>query len=156
MNMTKLFTSVLTTVGVLVSLSLAASRVQAAEAPNIVLIMSDDMGFSDIGCYGGEINTPHLDQLANDGLRFSQFYNTARCCPTRAALLSGVYQHQAGIGLMTGEKNLPGYRGELGRNVVSIAEATPGGISRELVFAAMPSGVMQRMQGAPIPIERDG
>ena len=123
MNMTKLFTSVLTTIGVLVSLSLAASRVQAAEAPNIVLIMSDDMGFSDIGCYGGEINTPHLDQLANDGLRFSQFYNTARCCPTRAALLSGVYQHQAGIGLMTGEKNLPGYRGELGRNVVSIAEA---------------------------------
>jgi arylsulfatase len=88
-----------------------------------VLIMSDDMGFSDIGCYGGEINTPNLDQLADHGVRFSQFYNTARCCPTRAALLSGVYQHQAGIGLMTGDKKLPGYRGELGRNVVSIAEA---------------------------------
>jgi arylsulfatase A-like enzyme len=85
--------------------------------------MSDDMGFSDIGCYGGEINTPNLDQLAEHGVRFSQFYNTARCCPTRAALLSGVYQHQAGIGLMTGDKKLPGYRGDLGRNVVSIAEA---------------------------------
>jgi len=94
-----------------------------AEQPNIVLIMSDDMGFSDIGCYGSEIETPNLDRLAAGGLRFTQFYNTARCCPTRAALLSGVYQHQAGIGLMTGDRNLPGYRGELGRNVVSIAEA---------------------------------
>ena len=105
------------------SLGLATNSARAADAPNIVLIMSDDMGFSDIGCYGGEINTPNLDQLAKSGVRFSQFYNTSRCCPTRAALLSGVYQHQAGIGLMTGEKNLPGYRGEFGRNVVSIAEA---------------------------------
>ena len=91
--------------------------------PNIVLIMSDDMGYSDIGCYGSEINTPNLDRLAENGLRFTQFYNTARCCPTRAALLTGVYQHQAGIGLMTGDQRLPGYRGELGRNVLSIAEA---------------------------------
>lgn len=90
--------------------------------PNIVIIMSDDMGFSDIGCYGGEISTPNLDKLAANGLRFTQFYNTARCCPTRAALLSGVYQHQAGIGLMTGDQKLPGYRGEFGRNVMSIAE----------------------------------
>jgi arylsulfatase len=85
--------------------------------------MSDDMGYSDIGCYGGEIDTPTLNSLAENGLRFTQFYNTARCCPTRAALLSGVYQHQAGIGLMTGDKKLPGYRGDLGRNVVTIAEA---------------------------------
>ena len=69
------------------SLSLATSSARAADAPNIVLIMSDDMGFSDIGCYGGEINTPHLDQLANHGVRFSQFYNTARCCPTRSTCL---------------------------------------------------------------------
>ena len=93
------------------------------ERPNILLIMSDDMGYSDIGCYGGEINTRHLDQLASRGLRFTQFYNTARCCPTRAALLTGVYSHQAGIGLMTGNKNLPGYQGDLGRNVLTIAEA---------------------------------
>ena len=123
MDTTKLFTSVLTTAVMVASLSLATSSARAADAPNIVLIMSDDMGFSDIGCYGSEINTPNLDQLANHGVRFSQFYNAARCCPTRAALLSGVYQHQAGIGLMTGDKKLPGYRGELGRNVVSIAEA---------------------------------
>jgi arylsulfatase len=123
MDTTKLCSSVLSTALLVVSVSGATSNAWAAGAPNIVLIMSDDMGFSDIGCYGGEINTPNLDQLANHGVRFSQFYNTARCCPTRAALLSGVYQHQAGIGLMTGDKRLPGYRGELGRNVVSIAEA---------------------------------
>ena len=59
--------------------------------PNIILIMADDMGFSDIGCYGGEIQTPNLDQLAEDGLRYTQFYNTARCCPTRASLMTGLY-----------------------------------------------------------------
>lgn len=91
--------------------------------PNIVLILSDDMGFSDIGCYGGEIRTPNLDGLAEDGLRFTQFYNVARCCPTRAALLTGLYPHQAGIGLMTADRKLPGYQGQLGRNVQTIAEA---------------------------------
>ena len=89
----------------------AAAGVGAETPPNIVLIMSDDMGYSDIGCYGGGIDTPTLNSLAENGLRFTQFYNTARCCPTRAALLSGVYQHQAGIGLMTGDKKLPGYQG---------------------------------------------
>ena len=77
-----------------------------APRPNIVLIMADDMGFSDIGCYGSEIKTPTLDKLAANGLRFTQFYNTSRCCPTRASLLSGMYQHQAGIGLMTGDNKL--------------------------------------------------
>jgi arylsulfatase A-like enzyme len=102
----------------------AEARVQpAAAAPNIVLIMSDDMGFSDIGCYGGEINTPNLDRLASGGLRFTQFYNGARCCPTRASLLTGVYPHQAGMGMMTDHTDLPGYRGDLGRNVMTIAEA---------------------------------
>ena len=66
--------------------------------PNIVLIMCDDLGFSDIGCYGAQIDTPNLDRLAAGGLRFTQFYNTARCCPTRASLITGLYQHQAGIG----------------------------------------------------------
>lgn len=103
MNTKKLVTLFLTSAVMVTGVGLAASSARAAEAPNIVLIMSDDMGFSDLGCYGGEINTPNLDQLAKHGVRFSQFYNTARCCPTRAALLSGVYQHQAGIGLMTGD-----------------------------------------------------
>ena len=97
--------------------------VNSVAKPNVVIILSDDMGYSDIGCYGGEIQTPNLDSLAKDGLRFSQFYNAARCCPTRASLLSGLYQHQAGIGLMTGDKKLPGYQGELGRNILTIAEA---------------------------------
>jgi arylsulfatase A-like enzyme len=100
---------------------------RSAAAPNIILIMSDDMGYSDIGCYGGEIQTPVLDKLAANGLRFTQFYNTARCCPTRAALLTGVYQHQAGIGLMTGNSKLPGYQGDIGRNVVTISEALRSG-----------------------------
>ena len=63
--------------------------------PNIILILADDMGYSDLSCYGSEINTPNIDKLADDGIRFSQFYNAARCCPTRASLLTGVYPHQA-------------------------------------------------------------
>jgi arylsulfatase len=65
--------------------------------PNIVLIMSDDMGYSDIGCYGSEIATPNLDRLAENGIRFTQFYNTAKCCPSRASLLTGLHPHQAGL-----------------------------------------------------------
>ncbi len=94
-----------------------------AAPPNIVLILSDDMGFSDIGCYGGEIRTPNLDALAADGLRFTQFYNTARCCPTRAALLTGLYPHQAGVGHMMDDRGHIGYRGDRNRNCVTIAEA---------------------------------
>ncbi len=92
------------------------------ERPNIVLIMADDLGFSDIGCYGGEIETPNLDYLAANGLRFRRFYNTSRCCPTRASLLTGLYNQQAGIGEMTTDRNLPGYRGFLTNNTVTIAE----------------------------------
>ncbi|UCD52695.1 MAG: sulfatase-like hydrolase/transferase [Phycisphaerales bacterium] len=102
----------------------ALSRGEAAgsDRPNIVLIMADDMGFSDIGCYGGEIETPNLDRLARDGLRFTQFYNTARCCPTRAALMTGLYSHQAGIGHMVGNHGHPAYQGYLNRHCVTIAE----------------------------------
>jgi arylsulfatase len=102
---------------------LLAPFVSAAEKPNIILIMSDDMGWSDIGCYGGEIKTPNLDALAKEGVRFTQFYNTGRCCPTRASLLTGLYPHQAGIGHMTGDYGLPSYRGDLNRECVTIAEA---------------------------------
>ncbi len=80
---------------------LTGARSDAAEAaarPNIVVVLADDMGFSDLGCYGSEIPTPNLDQLAADGLQFTQFYNTPRCSPTRAALLTGLYSHQAGMG----------------------------------------------------------
>lgn len=91
--------------------------------PNLIYILADDMGFSDIGSYGGEIDTPNLDALAKGGLRFTQFYNTARCCPTRASLLTGLYPHQAGIGHMMEDRQLEGYRGNLNKNCVTIAEA---------------------------------
>ena len=91
-------------------------------APNIVLIMGDDMGYSDIGCFGGEISTPHLDKLAANGLRFTQFYNTARCCPTRASLLTGLYPQQAGVGHMMSDRGTPAFRGDLSKNALTIAE----------------------------------
>ncbi len=117
-----------------VSVSLPAFTIDSAAAdskrPNIILIMSDDMGFSDIGCYGSQIDTPNLDRLAANGLRFTQFYNTARCCPTRASLMTGLYQHQAGVGHMMDDRGFDAYRGNLNHNCVTIAEAlAAGGLS---------------------------
>lgn len=103
--------------------SAASPTDQGNGPPNVIYILSDDMGFSDIGCYGGEVPTPHLDSLAAGGLRFTQFYNTGRCCPTRASLLTGLYPHQTGIGHMMSNRGYDGYRGELNRNCVTIAEA---------------------------------
>ena len=94
----------------------------AATKPNILVILVDDMGFSDVGCYGSEIPTPNLDALAKNGLRFTQFYNTGRCCPTRAALLTGVYSHQAGVGHMVNNQKAPGYVGHLNDSCVTMAE----------------------------------
>jgi arylsulfatase len=94
-----------------------------AAPPNIILIMADDMGWSDLGCFGGEIATPNLDGLAAGGLRFTQFYNNGRCCPTRASLLTGLYPHQAGIGHMMENRGTDAYRGELNKRAVTIAEA---------------------------------
>jgi arylsulfatase len=104
-----------------ISISLKKDKQQNAQ-PNIILIMADDMGYSDIGCYGGVINTPVLDGLAENGLRFTQFYNTSRCCPTRASLLTGLYPHQAGIGHMVNKGETDAYRGDLSNNAVTIAE----------------------------------
>ena len=94
----------------------------AAKRPNIIIMMADDMGFSDIGCYGSEIKTPNLDGLAAGGVRLTQFYNTGRCCPTRASLLTGLYPHQAGVGHMMNDRGLEGYQGDLNRSCVTIAE----------------------------------
>jgi len=90
--------------------------------PNIVLILADDMGFSDIGCYGGEIRTPNIDKLAANGLRFTQFYNAARCCPTRASLLTGLYPQQTGWGHMEWDAGTDAYRGDLNSSCMTIAE----------------------------------
>ena len=107
---------------ILSAVPLFGGIVFASERPNIVLIMADDMGFSDIGSYGGEIPTPNLDQLGANGVRFAQFYNTGRCCPTRASLLTGLYSHQTGIGWMTTDQKVAGYRGHLNDHCVTIAE----------------------------------
>jgi arylsulfatase len=103
-------------------LLIAGAHADEPAKPNIIYILADDMGFSDIGCYGSEINTPNLDRLAANGIRFTQFYNTARCCPTRASLLTGLYPHQAGVGHMMDDRGTDGYRGDLNRNCVTIAE----------------------------------
>lgn len=99
-----------------------SSLAVAEDRPNIIVIMVDDMGISDIGPYGSEIPTPNLDRMAANGAKFSQFYNTGRCCPTRATLLTGLYSHQAGIGWMTANQNAPGYQGKLNDQCVTIAE----------------------------------
>lgn len=121
------------------SLNLKAQK----EKPNIVLIMSDDMGYSDIGAFGGEVQTPNLDKLAENGLRFTQFYNAARCCPTRASLMTGCYPHQTGIGHMTNPPSdaqghnygLPEYQGYLNNNTVTIAE-----VLKEAGYATLMTG----------------
>lgn len=111
----------------LASLALLAALAPAAHAqkdarPNIMVIMADDLGYSDLGCYGGEVQTPNLDRLAENGVRFTRFYNASRSCPTRASLLTGLYPHQAGIGRMTFDEGQPGYRGTMTHNGVTIAE----------------------------------
>ncbi len=97
---------------------------RASARPNILLILADDLGFSDLGSYGSEIATPNLDRLAAGGLRFTQFYNAARCCPTRAALLTGLYPHQAGVGHMLEDwtRMAPAYSSGLNNRCVTIAD----------------------------------
>ncbi len=116
-----------------VVLSLAGSfgeSLTAAEStsarPNILIILVDDMGFADLSCYGSEIPTPNIDRLGAEGLKFTQFYNTGRCCPTRAALLTGLYSHQAGVGHMTEDRHAPGYQGHLNDRCVTLAEVLNG------------------------------
>ena len=96
---------------------------KASDSPNILLILNDDMGYSDIGCFGSEIDTPNIDRLAREGVRMTQFYNCARCCPTRASLLTGLYPHQAGVGHMMEDRGSEGYRGQLNDRCVTLAEA---------------------------------
>ncbi len=110
---------ILTAAGV----ALASATVMGADKrPNIVVIMVDDMGFSDTGCYGGEIETPNINSLAENGLRFTHFYNAGRSCPTRASLLTGLYPHKAGVGRMAKATDAPGYEGSIKQEAATIAE----------------------------------
>ncbi|TKG97468.1 arylsulfatase [Puteibacter caeruleilacunae] len=102
-------------------------KVKEHERPNVIVILCDDMGYSDLGCYGSEIATPNIDALAKHGVRFTHFYNAARCCPTRASLLTGVYPHQAGMGAMVRhtdqpEREVGPYQGYLSKHTVTMAE----------------------------------
>ena len=102
---------------------LAPPSLRAKESrPNIVVLFADDMGYSDIGCFGSEIETPNLDALAANGIRWSHFYNTGRCCPSRASILTGLYSHQADIGHMAGDFKVKGYRDRISFNAVTLAE----------------------------------
>lgn len=124
----------------------------AAPRPNIVIVLVDDVGFSDIGCYGGEIPTPNLDRLAAEGLRFTQFYNTARCSTTRASLITGLYPHQAGMGWLDGkvEPASRGFHGRLLPRCVTIAE-----VLREAgYFTAMTGKWHMGQQNGTPPWER--
>ncbi len=118
----------LRSLSLLALLALAAAAVAAdaspGKRPNIVVFLVDDVGFSDIGCYGSEISTPNLDRLAGEGVRFTQFYNTARCSTTRASLITGLYPHQAGMGWLDGkvEPQSKGFHGKLLPRCVTIAE----------------------------------
>ena len=136
----------------------AVARIAGAQAPatkparpNIVVILADDFGFSDLGCYGSEIATPNIDRLAAQGLRFTQFYNAARCCPTRASLLTGLYPHQAGMGWMTGTRTaFPGYSGELAHDAVTIGE-----VLRPAGYATYMTGKWHLTSGARPKAPRD-
>jgi arylsulfatase A-like enzyme len=94
-----------------------------SDRPDIVLVLADDMGFSDIGCFGGEIETPHIDRLAREGVRLTQFYNTARCSPSRASLMTGLHPHQVGVGILNFDDTPDGYPGDLSEASVTVPEA---------------------------------
>jgi len=112
--------------------ALSAAAAPAAPKPNIIVILVDDMGFADLGCYGSEIPTPNLDRLAAGGLRFTHFHNDSRCSPSRATVLTGLYSQEAGIGVLTGQRKgpdgqpLPGYLGHLNDHCVTLAEVLHG------------------------------
>lgn len=117
------------------------------DRPNIIIILADDLGYSDLGCYGGEIETPNLDRLADKGIRFTRFYNAGRSCPTRASLLTGLYPHQAGVGRMTFDEKQPGYRGTMTHNGVTIAEV--------LKESGYQTGMIGKWHVAETPLRKD-
>jgi arylsulfatase A-like enzyme len=124
----------------------------STKKPNIIIILVDDMGFSDIGCYGSEIPTPHLDQLAAEGVRFTQFYNSPRCSPTRAALLTGLYSQQAGMGWLDNkvEPKSRGFHGKLLPRCVTMAEV----LREDGYFTAMTGKWHLGQQNGTPPWER--
>ncbi len=98
------------------------SKKMSSKKPNVIVILTDDMGYSDIGCFGSEIKIPNIDKLADNGIRFTHFYNTARCRPSRASLMTGLYPHQAGMGFLSNYNyEEAGYVDDLSKNAVTMA-----------------------------------
>ena len=124
------------TLVVLLAVHCMSSSLLGTEKPNVIVIMADDLGYSDLSCYGGEIQTPNIDRLSEGGLRFTGFKNTARCAPSRASLLTGRYQHSVGVGRMTANDfKRPGYRGQLSTDCLLYTSPSP----RDRSLSRMPS-----------------
>lgn len=118
----------------------------AEKRPNLLIILADDLGWSDPGCYGGEIRTPNLDALADGGLRFTQTYTSARCVPSRASLLTGLYPHQAGLGWFTGcQVDTPGHKGRLSDHCVTLPE-----VLKTAGYATLASGKWHVAEPGPV------
>jgi arylsulfatase A-like enzyme len=122
--------------------------------PNIVMIVADDLGFSDLGCYGSEVSTPELNRLAANGLRFKQFYNCARCCPSRASILTGLYPHEAGVGHMCEQWHPPGYTSGLNEECATIAEVLRTGGYRTYHVGKWHVGGVGQKDPRNLPINR--
>jgi len=114
-------------IGVAMIIVSPAMAQKKSSKPNIILIMADDLGYSDIGAYGSEIKTPNLDKLAAEGIRFKEFYNNSICAPTRASLLTGQYPHLAGIGYFDVNLGLPAYQGYLNKESLTLGEVLKQG-----------------------------
>jgi arylsulfatase A-like enzyme len=129
----------------------AADAPNNPQRPNVLVILADDLGWSDVGAFGSEIRTPNIDDLAANGRIFTQFYNTARCCPSRASLLTGLYPHQAGVGHMLWPTGYPGYSTRLSNDCVTIAE-----VLREAGYRTYMTGKWHLSERNPSPKDTTG